>query len=306
MHYGMKNKNPLDFVKFYPKTRPNGMLYCIQSFLNTISDQYLLECFHAQRGDLSLLMPNQFGEVLLRVYTKDVRFVLHLIACPAVLFRRHSRFFGIVQAGYRSLMQRMTAQSEPTNIDVQGSESDGIIERPRTPRTASRVSSFNKSFSVESGDGSENESPFLNQFTTVGRGYGKSLAHPTSPSKILGPRLVSAPVPGLALEPLLEEGHSMDAQPPLQAPTSPTAAKREPKTPAAVSVSEDNTPRITAGGIDSPGIGDDSTEVALLSGSPDPGRGLRSSKRLREDRGGGSKAREQTGRGSTPSKRRKT
>src|SRR6266852_3854283 len=84
-------------------------------------------------------------------------------------------------------------------------------------------------------------------------------------------------------------------QPPLRKPTSPTAAKREPKTPVAVSVSEDNTP--PAGGIDSPGIGDDSTEVALLSGNPDRGRGLRSSKRLREDRGGGSKAREQPGSG---------
>jgi len=29
MHYGMKDKNPLNFVKFYPKTRPNGTHYCI-------------------------------------------------------------------------------------------------------------------------------------------------------------------------------------------------------------------------------------------------------------------------------------
>ena len=250
-------------------------------------------------------MPKQFGEVLLRVYTKDFRFVLLLTGRLDVLFTRHPRFFGIVQAGYRSLIEWLTAQSESTTIDVQGSESDGIIERPRTPRTASRVSSFNKSFSVESGDGGENESPFLNQFTTVGRGYGKSPAHPTSPSKILGPRPVGAAVPGLALEPLLED-RSMDAHPPLQAPTSPTAAKREPKTPVAASVSEDNTPRITAGGIDSPGIGDDSTEVALLSSNPDPGRSLRSSKRPREDRGGGSKTREQPGSGRTPSKRRKS
>lgn len=230
----------------------------------------------------------------------------HLIGRLNVLFSRYSRFFGIVQAGYRSLMQSMAAQSEPISIDVQGSESDSTIERPRTPRTASRVSSFNKSFSVESGDSGENGSPFLNQFTTVGRSYGKSLTHPTSPSKILGPRPVSAPVPGLALEPLLED-HSMDAQSPLQlqVPTSPTAAKREPKTRVAVSVSEGNTPRITTGEIDSPGIGDDSTEVALLSGNPDPGRGLRSSKRFREDRGG-SKTRGQPGSGSTPSKRRKT
>lgn len=203
------------------------------------------------------------------------------------------------------MIQRMTAQSEPTSIEVQDSESDGIIERPRTPRTASRVSSFNKSFSVEPGDGSENESPFLNRFTTVSKGYGKSLAHPTSPSKILEPRPVSAPVPGLALEPLLKEDQSMDAQLPLQAPTSPMAAKRGPKTPVAVNVSEDNT-RIIAGGVESSGIGDDNTEAALLSGHPDPGRGLRSSKRLREERGGGSKAREQPRSGSTPNKKRKS
>lgn len=86
MHYGMKDKNPLDFVKFYPKTRPNGMLYCIQGFLDIIFNQCLLECFHAQRGDLSLLEPKQFGEVLLRVYTKDVRFVLISIGCLVMLF----------------------------------------------------------------------------------------------------------------------------------------------------------------------------------------------------------------------------
>lgn len=164
-----------------------------------------------------------------------------------------------------------TVQSEPTTVDIQGSETGSIIERPRTPRTASRVSSFNKSFSVESGEGGENESPFLNQFTTVGRGYGRSLAHPTSPSKTLEPQPVNTPVSGLALEPLLEEDDSKDAQPPLRAPTSPTAAKREPKTPAAVSVSEDNNP----------------------------------GKRPREEREV-FKARRKPGSSSTPSKRRKT
>ena len=78
MHYGMKDKNPLKFVKFYPKSRPNGTPFTFETFLNTISKQYL-ECFHYRRGDLSLLMPEHFAEVLLRVYTKDVRFVHHLI-----------------------------------------------------------------------------------------------------------------------------------------------------------------------------------------------------------------------------------
>jgi len=83
MHYGMKEKNPLDFVKFYTKRRPNSMQYCIRIVSNTVSNQYL-ECRHVQRGDLSLLMPQQFAEVLLRVYTKDVRYAHHLSGCLGV------------------------------------------------------------------------------------------------------------------------------------------------------------------------------------------------------------------------------
>jgi hypothetical protein len=187
------------------------------------------------------------------------------------------------------------SQSERTSIDVQGPESD---ERPRTPRTASRVSSFNKSFSVESGDGSENGSPFLNQFTTVSKGFGKSLAHPTSPTKIFAPLPVSAPVSNLALEPLeLEE----DTRPPLQAPTSPTAAKREPKIPVAADVSDSSSRGIA--GVDSPVAGD-GTEVTLPTSNLSPGRGLRSSKRVREDRGKDSKAKGLSGNGSSPKRRR--
>jgi hypothetical protein len=199
------------------------------------------------------------------------------------------------------LIYRIT-QSEPTTIDVQVSESDGIPERPRTPRTASRVSSFNKSFSLESGDGSENGSPLLNQFTTVGKGYGRSLAHPTSPSKVLGPQPVYA---NLAPEPLESDDHSMDFRPPLQTPTSPTAANRESKTPVVTGVGEDNSPRGIPGGVDSLVTGGDTTEVALLSGNSNPGRGLRLSKRQREGKGKDSKAKELSGNGSTPGKRRK-
>ena len=79
MHYGMKDKNPLDFVKFYSKNRPNGMSYYGWIIPNNINiSNHYLECRHAKRGDLSLLMPKEFAEVLLRVYTKDVRYVHHL------------------------------------------------------------------------------------------------------------------------------------------------------------------------------------------------------------------------------------
>ncbi|KAJ3523594.1 hypothetical protein NM688_g8701 [Phlebia brevispora] len=57
MHYGMKDANPLDTVRFYSKRRPNKAL-------------------KAEPGCISHIMPDRFGEVLLRVYTRDRRSVL--------------------------------------------------------------------------------------------------------------------------------------------------------------------------------------------------------------------------------------
>lgn len=235
MHYGMKDKSPLEFVKFYPKNRPN-------------------ECFYARRGDLSLLMPAHFAEVLLRVYTKDVR------------------FFGIVQAGYRSLLARTAEESEPTCIDVQGSESDGIPERSRTPRTFSRVSSFNKSFSVGPGDSGEDTSPFLNQFTTVSKGYGKCLA---SPSRLLAPQPVRAQAANLSLAKEQMEEHAMEVYAAIQAPISPTRAK-----PGAKHV------------LETLAESDDDNNCPQGSSTASTSRILRTNKRLRNEGGG---SREESG-----------
>ncbi|KZT23172.1 HD-domain/PDEase-like protein [Neolentinus lepideus HHB14362 ss-1] len=70
MHYGMKDRNPLDFIKFYSKRNAD-------------------RCENAGPGDMSYLMPSVFSEVLLRVYTKD------------------ERFYGIIQAGYRAVLANM-------------------------------------------------------------------------------------------------------------------------------------------------------------------------------------------------------
>ncbi|KAI0269351.1 hypothetical protein BC834DRAFT_865983 [Gloeopeniophorella convolvens] len=238
MHYGMRDKSPLDFIKFYPKNRPD-------------------QCFHARRGDLSLLMPASFAEVLLRVYTKDVR------------------FFGIVQAGYRSLLARTTREPEPTSTDVVGSESDGVAERARTPRTFERVSSFNKSFSAGGADSSDGASPFLNQFTTVGKSYGKGLAHPTSPTRSIttAPRAASTSVADTAKKQAAGESIGLGAPPPM--PASPTRAKRGPKNAVAVS----------DGGVGLGG-GRGPNEAAPTDDALSPGAGLRTSKRLKVQGGG--------------------
>jgi hypothetical protein len=204
-------------------------------------------------------MPAHFAEVLLRVYTKDFRFVYSPKFVTDLITELRYSFFGRVQAGYRSLLARIAKESEPTCIDVQGSESDGIPERSRTPRTYSRVSSFNKSFSVGPGDSGEDASPFLNQFTTVSKGYGKSLA---SPSKLFAPQPVSAAAANLGL---VKEQMEAQVYPALQAPTSPTRAK-----PGTKHVLE------TLAEAD---------EDIQDSGKSSPSRILRTGKRLRNERG---------------------
>ncbi|KAJ7165634.1 hypothetical protein C8R43DRAFT_1061610 [Mycena crocata] len=68
MHYGMKDKNPLDFVKFYSKRNFN-------------------KCARAQKGDYSMLMPATFAEVNLTIFTK------------------HPQYLGLVQGGYRAVLK---------------------------------------------------------------------------------------------------------------------------------------------------------------------------------------------------------
>ena len=225
-------------------------------------------------------MPAHFAEVLLRVYTKDVRFVHspHPVT-GSITELRHS-FFGIVQAGYRSLLARTAKESEPTSIDVQSSESEGIPERCLTPKTFSRVSSFNKSFSVGPGDSGEDESPFLNQFTTVSKGYGKLLA---SPTKLLAPRQVGVLVANLGSGTEQTEEHAIEVYAALQAPASPTRAKLGVKHVVFETLAEPDE------GLE---------DTSKLS----PSRNLRTSKRLRNERGG-SRVKEESG--GTPSKRRK-
>ncbi|KAI0755994.1 hypothetical protein BC629DRAFT_1584576 [Irpex lacteus] len=79
MHYGMKEKNPLRFVKFYSKKHPDRAM-------------------HAESGDISQIMPAIFAEVLTRIYTRE------------------DKYFGIIQAGYRQLMKDLH-EEEVLNLD---------------------------------------------------------------------------------------------------------------------------------------------------------------------------------------------
>lgn len=134
LHYGMGNDNPINKVRFYSKRKPLGMHLPLSIRIRLIKT---LECSKAEPGDISSLMPATFGEVLLRIYTRDVR------------------FFGLIQHGYRLILQDLPSSPEDEPLT-------SAPDQPSTPtrvRTASPVrSSGGRVFSN-------------NSFTTVKPGY---------------------------------------------------------------------------------------------------------------------------------------
>ncbi|RPD54394.1 HD-domain/PDEase-like protein [Lentinus tigrinus ALCF2SS1-7] len=108
-HHGMKNDNPLNYMKFYSKHNPNRGV-------------------HANEDDISVTLPRSFGELMLRVYTRE------------------ARFFGLVQLGYREVLKQFNEMQEretaaaglfsgdfvdPTEEDIDMSE--GPARAPVTP-----------------------------------------------------------------------------------------------------------------------------------------------------------------------------
>ncbi|KAF9651040.1 HD-domain/PDEase-like protein [Thelephora ganbajun] len=118
LHYGMGNGNPVDSIRFYSKRKPQ-------------------ECSKAEPGDISSLMPATFGEVLLRIYTRDIR------------------FFGLIQHGYRLILQGLPSSPEE-ELPTSGSD------QPSTPTR------FGAASPVRSSSGRVFSN---NSFTTVKPGY---------------------------------------------------------------------------------------------------------------------------------------
>lgn len=74
IHYGMKEKNPLDFVRFYSKFMTGGERLTL-SVCQPSDNIFAIECQIASPGELSTLVPACFAEFQLRVFTKDQRLV---------------------------------------------------------------------------------------------------------------------------------------------------------------------------------------------------------------------------------------
>lgn len=149
MHYGMMDENPILKVKFYSKSRPNGMIHSYLYILH-------LTCpSGAHRATWRLFKSNAF--CLWRVYAAGVYqraevWTLSFHLCSGKL--TVLRYFYNVQAGYRAILRKMNPE---------------VVELPSTPRQQTR--SFGRTVSAGSFD--------INQFTTVRPGF----CPPGTPSK---------------------------------------------------------------------------------------------------------------------------
>ncbi|KAL5530824.1 hypothetical protein ACEPAF_7082 [Sanghuangporus sanghuang] len=149
LHFGMKEKNPIDFVRFYGKHN-------------------VYQSFKAGAGELSTLIPACFAEIQLRIYAKE------------------SIYYGLVQAGYRELLSTLSEnepETPPPYLNLShpgvGSPSPSLSEPPLTPRTntVATVSPSSGSGSRNNGFPNRSKTPSLNKFTRVDPSFA-----PSSPS----------------------------------------------------------------------------------------------------------------------------
>ncbi|GLB33172.1 putative metal dependent phosphohydrolases with conserved 'HD' motif [Lyophyllum shimeji] len=157
IHYGMKEENPIDFVRFYSKRHPD-------------------RATKAVRGDISTIMPPCHMEFQVKIFTKN------------------TKYFGVVQAGYRACLANLEkhlmeqeSSFEPTPLFPDTAPAGAAAEptaptpTPPAPDAPSTPKQRTKSFSRVSSFGfaSADATPFANnEFTTVSTGFV-----PLSPSR---------------------------------------------------------------------------------------------------------------------------
>lgn len=155
LHCGMKEKNVLDFVKFYSKRKPNGKWWIVSLHNYQPNRHDISESMKASRGEYSNLMPQYFAEDLLRIYTKK------------------AELFGLIQAGYRAILAKMQALEEAelgTTSVAAAATLDTTVptppatEAPSTPPAHSRKASLTL---IPGGSGAASTPFSNNSFTTV-------------------------------------------------------------------------------------------------------------------------------------------
>ncbi|KAF8522437.1 hypothetical protein BU17DRAFT_64366 [Hysterangium stoloniferum] len=148
LHHGMGDKYPLENCKFYGKYSPG-----------IHAQRGIIEAFPPRReADISYLLPREFGEVLIRVFTRD------------------SKFFGVIQLAARSLHERLssdipsislvpersaTPEAHPTTSLGLTNSLSSVLSEPKTPGRSESISSIGAQVSPSS----------HNNFFTVPAGF---------------------------------------------------------------------------------------------------------------------------------------
>ncbi|KAF7776488.1 hypothetical protein Agabi119p4_4881 [Agaricus bisporus var. burnettii] len=138
MHYGMKEQNPLKYVKFYSKRDPTS-------------------CRSAEKGDYSNLQPELFAEILLRIYTKK------------------PDYWGRVQAGYRRILENLNTTISTGEYIGVTAITPPTTEPPSTPPALSQTLEGEGSCGTSAKVRRGSLTPFSNNsFTTVPPTYPMS------------------------------------------------------------------------------------------------------------------------------------
>ncbi|KDQ07753.1 hypothetical protein BOTBODRAFT_38548 [Botryobasidium botryosum FD-172 SS1] len=153
LHFGMKEKNPLDYVRFYEKRKPN-------------------EAHSARPDEASHLIPAEFEEVTIRCYT------------------RNPQKFGLAQAAFRKVVETLPeTPPSPPDTAIGDPQTPPSLASPRAkPHSHSPlgngVPSGTKTRSLRrSSSGTLFSATQSNQFTTVPPGYQHH-----SPSPLVAPQ----------------------------------------------------------------------------------------------------------------------
>jgi len=153
LHFGMKEKNPLDHVRFYEKRKPN-------------------EAHSARPDEASHLIPAEFEEVTIRCYT------------------RNPQKFGIAQAAFRKVMETLPeAPPSPPDTAIGDPQTPPSLMSPKakpksySPLGAVMPEGVKRRSLRRSSSGSLFSATQSNQFTTVPPGYQHQ---PPSPLMLAG------------------------------------------------------------------------------------------------------------------------
>jgi hypothetical protein len=169
MHYGMQEKNPLDFINFYSKHNPNSKLAAIDSTLGVRLNGTPSRMFSPWTWGYLATNAGRLRRGFTACFHSGCPVCRHRVPFLWRLTIGY-RYFGVIQAGYREVLRTMSVldEADPSRV------SSPATEAPSTPRTHSRNRSFGTPRTTRSN----------NNFTTVPFDHVPlSPSHPQNRSK---------------------------------------------------------------------------------------------------------------------------